>query len=265
MQKYLVYMLILCYILSGDIMNEIIKSLKQRKSVRQFLNKEIPSNIKNEILNAAITAPTAGNMTLYTVLDITDNSLKQKLSISCDNQPFIATAKMVLVFCADYYRWFKAYSNNSEYVRPLGEGDLLLANQDALIAAQNAVVAAESFGIGSCYIGDIIENYELHKELLNLPDYVVPTCMVVFGYPTEMQTHRVKPPRFNLEDIVYENTYNKQKADNLEKMLMERQNLTDEEIGGYIKRFCERKHNGEFSKEMTRSSKAMIKDFCKGS
>ena len=81
MQKYLVYMLILCYILSGDIMNEIIKSLKQRKSVRQFLNKEIPSNIKNEILNAAITAPTAGNMTLYTVLDITDNSLKQKLSM----------------------------------------------------------------------------------------------------------------------------------------------------------------------------------------
>ena len=36
-------------------------------------------------------------------------------------------------------------------------GDLMLAVTDTAIAAQNAVVAAESFGIGSCYIGDIME------------------------------------------------------------------------------------------------------------
>jgi hypothetical protein len=36
------------------------------------------------------------------------------------------------------------------------EGDLFLAYCDALIAAQNAVIAAESFGIGLCYIGDIL-------------------------------------------------------------------------------------------------------------
>lgn len=243
-------------------MNEIIKSLKQRKSVRQFLEKEIPSEIKTEILNAALTAPTAGNMTLYTVLDITDEALKQRLSVTCDNQPFIAKAPLVLVFCADYYRWYKAYCDNNEYVRPLGEGDLLLANQDALIAAQNTVVAAESFGIGSCYIGDIIENYEIHKELFNLPKYVVPTCMVVFGYPTKTQEKRQKPPRFKIEDIVFENEYNIKRADELEKMLIKRQGLNENEIGEYIKRFCERKHNGEFSKEMTRSSKTMIKDFC---
>ena len=52
------------------------------------------------------------------------------------------------------------------------EGDLFLASSDALIAAQNAVIAAESFGIGSCYIGDITEQYEVHKEMLNLPQYV---------------------------------------------------------------------------------------------
>ena len=38
-----------------------------------------------------------------------------------------------------------------------GVGDLLLATTDATIAAQNAVVATESLGIGSCYIGDILE------------------------------------------------------------------------------------------------------------
>lgn len=42
-------------------------------------------------------APTAGNQQLYTILDVTDQSLKEKLAITCDNQPFIAKGKMVLI------------------------------------------------------------------------------------------------------------------------------------------------------------------------
>ncbi len=41
-----------------------------------------------------------------------------------------------------------------------------------MVAAQTAVTAAESLGLGSCYIGDIMENYEEHKRLFDLPDYV---------------------------------------------------------------------------------------------
>ena len=47
-------------------------------------------------------APTAGNQQLYTILDITDQNLKEKLSETCDHQPFIARAHMVLIFCAEY-------------------------------------------------------------------------------------------------------------------------------------------------------------------
>ena len=46
------------------------------------------------------------------------------------------------------------------------EGDLFLACCDALIAAQTAVLAAEALGVGSCYIGDIMENYEIHRPVL---------------------------------------------------------------------------------------------------
>ena len=67
------------------------------------------------------------------------------------------------------------------FVKPQ-EADLLLANCDALIAAQNSVIAAESLGIGSCYIGDIVENIEVHKEMFNLPEYVFPTIMVCYGH-----------------------------------------------------------------------------------
>ncbi len=67
------------------------------------------------------------------------------------------------------------------------EGDLFLACCDALIAAQTAVIAAESLGLGSCYIGDIMENYEVHRDLFKLPKYVFPICLVCFGYPTRQQ------------------------------------------------------------------------------
>ena len=83
-------------------MNEIISSLFERKSVRAFEDKEISPEQKRQILSAALQAPSAGNMTLYTVLDVTDQRLKDILSVTCDNQPFIAKAPLVLVFCADY-------------------------------------------------------------------------------------------------------------------------------------------------------------------
>lgn len=66
----------------------------------------------------------------------------------------------------------------------------MLAVTDTAIAAQNAVVAAESFGIGSCYIGDIMENCEEQRKLLQLPEYVFPAVMIVFGWPTKQQMKR---------------------------------------------------------------------------
>ena len=40
---------------------------------------------------------------------MTDQALKDKLAITCDHQPFIAAAPMVLVFLADYRRWVRKF------------------------------------------------------------------------------------------------------------------------------------------------------------
>lgn len=90
-------------------MNEIIESLYRRKSVRVYEDRAIPEEMKNMILEAAMQAPTAGFQQLYTILDITDQKLKEALAESCDHQPFIAKAQMVLVFCADCKKWYDAY------------------------------------------------------------------------------------------------------------------------------------------------------------
>ncbi|MDY0236588.1 MAG: nitroreductase family protein [Gudongella sp.] len=245
-------------------MNEVLKQIKERKSVRVFEDKQIPIDIKDEILNSAFQAPTAGNMMLYSILDISDIDLKKKLSVTCDNQPFIAKAPMVLVFLADYQRWYDCFKLNDCNPRKPGQGDILLASADALIAAQNTVIAAESFGLGSCYIGDILENCERVSELLDLPEFVIPIAMLVYGYPTKQQRERKKPIRFEKEYIVYENKYrrlNKSEHDEMHKILNEKTNALNKDINEDIKAFCKRKYMSEFALEMDRSGSEYLKKF----
>ena len=242
-------------------MNEILRSLHDRKSVRVFEDRAVEAEVKQAVLEAALQAPTAGNMALYTILDITDPEMKACLAKSCDNQPFIATAPLVFIFCADYRRWYDVFCRNVEEVRTPSMGDLFLAEADAIIAAQNAVVAAQSFGLGSCYIGDITENFEYHQKLLSLPQYVVPAAMLVMGYPTQQQKDRAKPARFDLEDMVHENGYSMEKSARMEAMLSAQTGKAGEELADYIRRFCNRKWNSEFSREMSRSCTAMVEDW----
>lgn len=233
-------------------MNETLKLLQNRKSVRSYSDEPITPEEKQRILSAAMRAPTAGNMMLYSILDITDQSLKDKLAETCDHQPFIAKAPLVLIFCADYRRWMRKFAaSGCDGGNPLPpeEGNLLLACNDAIIAAQTAVVAAESLGIGSCYIGDVLEQCETHVELLHLPEYVIPVSMVVFGKPTESQKNRTQLSRFPQQMIVFENGYRE---------------LTDEELTEFgnernIEAFYNRKHVSGFMEEMNRSARALIR------
>ena len=242
-------------------MNSVYEALLSRKSMRVFDNKEVQSYIKEAIFNAAFQAPTAGNQMLYSIIDVTDQTLKERLAVACDNQPFIARAPLVLIFLADCRRWHDAYMEAGLNPRKPGAGDILLAIQDAVIAAQNSVIAAESLGLGSCYIGDILENIEEVVELLDLDEYVVPISMLVMGYPTEQQIDRVKPERFSKGFIVHENRYRRLSGEEQRQMFKERGNRENFDFDDYMKKFCNRKYMSEFSLEMTRSSELYLKNF----
>ena len=240
-------------------MNEVIRQLYDRKSVRAYTDREISREEKDAILRAAAEAPTAGNQQLYTILDITDQAIKERLVETCDHQPMIAQAKMVLIFCADCKKWYDAYLAVGCQTRKPGVGDLLLAAGDAMIAAQNAVTAAESLGIGSCYIGDIMENCEMQRELLALPADVVPVGMVIFGYPTDQQKRRSKPERVKMEYIVHENGYSPMSTQQLEDMWTPR--TGEKGYQAWMQAFCNRKYNSDFSREMTRSVAKYLEQF----
>ena len=247
--------------------NPILQSLFDRKSVRVYEEKPIPAEMKQAILEAAAQAPSAGCQQLYTILDITDPALKASLADLCDHQPFIAKAPLVLVFLADCRRWLQAYkAAGIEDVRTPGVGDLLLAMADTCIAAQNAVVAAESLGIGSCYIGDVIENAEQMREALHLPEHVVPACMLVFGRPTDQQKARPKPARFAKDAVVCENTYGDRTDDELRADFTTRAAANGQQNYDFttaIQAFCKRKYESDFSREMTRSAEVYLEEFRK--
>lgn len=52
--------------------NETIELLMKRKSMRVFEDKPVPQDVKRQLLEASLRAATAGNMTLYTIIDVTD-------------------------------------------------------------------------------------------------------------------------------------------------------------------------------------------------
>ncbi|MCF2141210.1 MAG: nitroreductase family protein [Candidatus Lokiarchaeota archaeon] len=257
-----------------------LKSIFYRRSVRQYMDKPLKTEEIQTIIHGAMRAPTAGNMMMYTILEVTFKEMKEKLAVTCDNQPFIAKAPLVLIFLADLQRLYDYYcicgvpeecKHRREIFRTPKESDLLLASCDALIAAQNAVITAEALGIGSCYIGDIMENIEKHREMFNLPKWVFPITMLCFGYPksTVAPEDRQLVPRFPEKYIHFKDSYKHLNATEFGDMyqsfhkMMAGQLQPKGQWPNVGQLMYWRKTGSDFSKEMERSVKKMLKDWLK--
>jgi len=254
--------------------NPVLEVILNRKSIRAYEDRPVPPETRRQLLEAALRAPTAGNMMLYSILEITDQSIKDTLARTCDNQPFIARAPLVLLFLADYQRWFDYLrhagvealcAQRGQALRLPAEGDLFLACCDALIAAQTAVLAGESLGLGSCYIGDIMENYETHRQLLDLPRFVFPIALVCFGFPTRAQLERERTTRFDRKFIVFQDRYHRLADGELDEMFHQfeaRAEAHRDKIDGFVSAAqlqYDNKLNAEFNREMTRSVRALLR------
>lgn len=249
----------------------MLKFLNERRSIRAYSSRKLTEEEINIIINSAMRAPTAGNMMFYSIIEIKDQEMKEKLVKTCDNQPLIAKAPLVLLFLADMQRWWDYFKisniedqcekENIKFQTPQ-ESDLLLASCDALIAAQNAVIGAETLGIGSCYIGDIMENYEIHRDMFNLPRWVFPITMICFGFPKgdkeripissrfpQKYIHFIDHyKRLNLEDFNDMHDKNPKK-----KQLKEGENLAQL---AYFKKLA-----ADYSMEMRRSVKVALENW----
>ena len=227
-------------------MNEVIRQLAARKSARAFEDRDIPGEVRAAILEAAAQAPTAGNQQLYTILDVTDPQLKARLAETCDHQAVHRAGADGADLSGGRVQMAGRLPGGGVRAARAGAGDVMLAASDAAIAAQNAVTAAWSLGVGSCYIGDVMERCEEHREMLNLPPHVFPAAMLVLGYPTEQQARRPKPERFNMADIVCENVYRRKDGPALREMFAGRCGARG--YDAWMDAFCRRKYDSDFSR-----------------
>ncbi len=261
-------------------MHETLQLLNNRRSVRSFEDRIIEPEAVIQLKEATLRAPTAGNMALYSIVEVHDSSKKEKLAKICDEQSMIEKAPLVWVFLADMQKWVNyfyesgavdraAKANLASFRKP-GLGDLHLCLQDAVIAAQNAVVAAEALGIGSCYIGDVIEHFEQLRELLELKQYTIPACMLIFGYPKAKGPVRLTP-RCPQDTIFMQDRYMEPHLEQMERAYRvheedrrRSQSLPYENTGTLADYYYLRKHTSSFMEEMNRSTTVMFDWWCKG-
>lgn len=252
--------------------HDVLDVIDARSSTRKFAEVEVTDEQRQAVLHAASRAPSAGAMMMYSIIDIRQQETLDRLSVLCDNQPFIAKAPWALVFVVDYCKWIDLFEHvgclSEEFAAEhgceprstCGLGDLAIAAQDAIIAAQNAVIAAEAVGLGSCYIGDIVESAEEVAELLGLPAHTIPLSMVVLGVP-----HKERPATPHpVENLVMFERYRRADAATMDAQVAEmdamfRPHAT--EAGARVTDIYTRKHTSAFMAEMNRSMECWLRNW----
>lgn len=190
-------------------MNEVIKTMKNHRSIRKYSSKEISDEVLNELLTATQAMPSSINAQHTSIIVVKDKEKKKKIAELAGNQQYIDEAPVFLVFVMDFYKTNLAAIKNekTQVIHESLEGTAA-GVFDAGLAMGGAIIAAESLGLGIVPIGGIRRNPKALIELLNLPEYTYPLVGLVVGYP---DTESEKRPRMPLEGFVHNDSYNKEK------------------------------------------------------
>ncbi len=197
---------------------QAIEALKNRHSSRRFLEKPIPDEVLDDILEVGLNAATGGNLQPVSIVTVRDSNRKEKITELC-GQGFIETADTLLIFILDYYR-LKRWSEVQK--APFGKQnsfvDFIISMEDVMCVAQSIESACNLYGIGNVYIGTVNYNYEELKDLLDLPELTIPVLMLCVGYSDDEGLGRKKLAR---EVVVHEETYKPISDEEVEKHIVE--------------------------------------------
>ncbi len=139
----------------------MLEIFKKRHSVRNFKSNEVGLRTLEEILEAANSAPSAGNLKAREIIVVKDSETKKALAKAALDQDFIAEAPVILVFFALPEKSGKKYGER-------GRG--LYSIQDATISASFAWLQAVDLGLSACWVGAFDD--EEVKEILKVsPDW----------------------------------------------------------------------------------------------
>jgi len=184
--------------------NHTMKLLIERASCRNFSKRKIPQKVLKLILGAGIHAPTGGNLQPYSIIKIEDPKIKRKLAKMC-SQNFIGEAPVDLLFCIDWHRlerWAKI--EVAPFTATSSFRHFWISFQDTIICAQNICTAADAMGLGSVYVGTIMEYFRELGRMFGLPKGVFPVVLLCLGYP---KTKLVPRRKLGVDIVMHDERY----------------------------------------------------------
>lgn len=201
-----------------------MNSIKNRRTIRQYSDREVSDTLLRRLLAEAEQTPTMGNLQLYSVVVTRAPEMKERLSPLHFGQPMVKGAQVVLTFCADFRRttvWAECRQATPGYDNLLS---FLNAATDALLYCQSFCNLAEAEGLGTCFLGTTIYQPQQIIETLQLPRLVMPVATITLGWPAESPAQSDRLP---LEAIVHEETYHDYTPQTIDSFYAEKEALEE--------------------------------------
>ena len=183
----------------------MLDKMKERRTIRQYSEREIPDTLLNELLEVAARASNTGNMQLYSVIVTRDRAQKEKMAPAHFNQAMVVSAPVVLTFCADANRFVKWASFRHADAGFDNFQTFMAAVIDSMLFAQTFCIAAEEMGLGICYLGTTTYNAAPIIDALSIPKLVVPITAITVGYPADPLPEQCE--RLPLDAIIHQERY----------------------------------------------------------
>lgn len=174
---------------------DLISKVKERRSVRNFIEKEIPQDILNQLLEAVRWSPSWANTQCWEVIIVKDNTVRENLkAVIAPKNPAtnaIVSAPLLLAFCGK--KNSAGFYNNVAVTK---FGDWMMF--DLGIAVQTLCLAAHSYGLGSVIVG--LFDHDAAGKILQVPDGYETMVLVPLGYPNKIPS---PPKRREVEEFTH--------------------------------------------------------------
>ena len=153
-------------------MNDTLKSIFNRTSVRRFTSKEVDRETLLLLAKCGMAAPSANNKQPWFIIIVTEKQLLKALGDQLPYAKMAHEAAAAMVVCG-----------NLE-IDPVGNEKGYWV-QDCSAATENILIAAVSLGLGTVWTAAFpnADRISTVKNILNLPDHLVPLNVIPLGYP----------------------------------------------------------------------------------
>ncbi len=163
--------------------DEAIARILRRRTHRQYSNEQVPADLLDALLNVAFSASSKSDYQQASVIEVQDPGRRHDLAELVPAMPWIGAAPVFLVFCADANRLQRICELRGHPTPNQNLESFFNATVDAALVMQTFILAAEQVGLGCCPISVIRNHLTRVREILGLPERVVPVAGLCVGYP----------------------------------------------------------------------------------